>query len=194
MNLIIAILIVYGITLLIVQGKIFNGIKIKLSNFVQYFENYLYPNEISLAQFINSNSSLIDEKYIKIYKELFPKLQTNDETVLNLFSELQNKIVENIKTNFKKSKWYYPYLVSFKILNFFQSMIQCMMCTGFWVGMIITLWSSFCTIQLFGNNFTILTYTSDSFAFISYLLLLSGLFSGTTWIINIIVSYFEKGE
>lgn len=68
----------------------------------------------------------------------------------------------------------------FKVSKFLGTLFSCMMCTSFWVGVLI----SYGLLSLIGFSF--------SWLLIPILIFLGGFFSGTTWIIHTIQESFEK--
>lgn len=193
MSLFLSILICYGITLLIVQAKIFGPFKKFISIKIQNFEEYLYPNDIVIGNLVLNNSSEIDQKHINVYKDILNKIEKNeDPKLLELLQDLQIKIKNNvIKNRENKLLTYILIKPVYKFLILFLDLINCMMCTGFWIGIFLCILSIFCNITIFGSLLSIVT-TQEVFPIIASTILVGGLLSGTTWAINSIVDFFVE--
>jgi hypothetical protein len=61
--------------------------------------------------------------------------------------------------------------------------------------MLTILTTTLFTIDIFNiSNFTIVQYSDNIFNYIIGLIMVSSLFSGTTWFINNIVNFLDKGD
>lgn len=185
---ILSLLIVYGITLIIVQGTIFDGIKIQLSKWIESLEGYLYPKEDKIYDLIEKNDSSIDPKLITMYNTLTSKIEginpdtKNFQEVVTLLDDTRNTIKKKVWSN--RSSWIIKLIQ--KLLIKLQKLINCMMCTSFWIGAFIFSLTLVVDISIFGIPLSIITHVSPLNTTISGFLV-SCLFSGTTWIIHAIV-------
>jgi hypothetical protein len=79
------------------------------------------------------------------------------------------------------------------IFNKLYKLSTCMMCSGFWVGLFLVLLLSIFNINVFGMSINIIQYNGILQWSISSFLL-SCLFSGTSWFLGVISTYFGNGE
>jgi hypothetical protein len=188
-----SILIVYGITLIIVQGKIFNNTKIQLSKFITYIESYYNPQPIDIANMVINNHKYISEQHLTLYNNIL--LQFNDvknkpkqEELGNLLESLREKIRISI---LEQRKFKILFKCFSYILNKTQELINCMMCTGFWVGIVLSIITLNFNISICGSLLNLVT-TQGYFSICLTVFLLGGLYSGTTWAINSMVDFFVE--
>lgn len=189
MELLLSILIVYGITLIIVQGKIFSGIKQDFSKLILKLSNYYDPTDEYLQTLILSNKtnicSSLKEYYTKLLKKI-EKSNSDDPKIKEVLSLVDETIIaakeKLLATRPKRMRIYNKVLVY--IFKKFEQLINCMMCTGFWIGLGFCVLAFFFNISIFGHAIQIITGTEN--VYIS-MFLMACLFSGTTWIIHSIV-------
>lgn len=194
LSLLTSILIVYGLSLIIVQGKIFLNYKTLIVLYSDKIDKYLNPNDVAIGEMINNDNNILDLKLKNLYKELFEKYQiTHDDQILQLLTEIKDKLkvlyVQNLKNNYKFKYYFYTFLKN--ILDKFSSLINCMMCTGFWVGVILSISSILFNISIFGSSLHIIS-SIDTVSIIISCIYMGGLYSGTSWIINAIVDFFVE--
>jgi hypothetical protein len=188
LSFIIALLIVYGISLIIVQGTIFDGMKIQLSKWIDSLEGYLYPKEDKIFDLIEKNDSTIDPKLITMFNTLTSKIEginpdtKNFQEVVALLDDTRNTIKKKVWG--RRSSWIIKLIQ--KLLIKLQTLVGCMMCTSFWVGYFIFALTLVVDISIFGIPLSIITHVSPLNTAVSGFLV-SCLFSGTTWIIHAIV-------
>lgn len=191
LSLFISILIVYGITLILVQGKIFANIKKCLSNLILKLEKYYTFETIDIIRLIENNDGSINEKEILLYNEIISKLkeeknEENLEKLSNILNSQQQKI-KNIILKNKKYKPLYKFLVW--CLNTLQELINCMMCASFWIGIFLTCLTLIFNISICGSSLCLITPQGDITVILATFML-GTLYSGTTWIINAFVDFF----
>jgi len=192
-GLVVATLIVYGLTLIIVQGTIFNGLRIALAKHIDKLEAYLNPTEIETLELVEKSDKSIDIKLLEIYKDLNNKIATTDPThpqfneILSLFTSTRLKIGEKLKR--KRFRWI-PRIRLWTALKI-QKLGSCMMCMGFWIGLIVTLLTYFFNISIFGVALQILT--ASGFINCAITAFLMGcMFSGLTWAIHAVVDTLDE--
>jgi len=195
MELLICILIVYGCTFLCVQGKIFSTFKIFLSNIRLNIENKITMDSRYIKMLIDSKSYLIDDANTKLYNHILNKLynETNDKTINELGTlliELENKIKSIILNKYKYKLLLYKGLYS--ILNKFLELTSCMMCLGFWIGVIFTLINLFLNISICNYSLNLIPIGQTGISTSMTIIFLSYLYSGTCWIINSFVDFFVE--
>jgi len=175
-----SILIVYGITNILVFGTIFDGIKTSFRNWIDKLK---LKNESSFDDLSDLYNYKIKIKENSDKFRAFEEYQTSisitdnpSDSLITNFEKSRNTVLDIIR-NYKHSKFRsFIIWISEKI----DKLFQCMMCTGFWVGLIISILSYIFNIKLFGVNFILI---EGSFSLIG-VFLLSCMFSGTCWIIN----------
>jgi uncharacterized protein YdcH (DUF465 family) len=181
-------LIVYGITLIIVQGTIFDRPRILLSKLIDKINTQLYPNEAEVFDLIEKNDKAIDPKLIEMFNSLTKSIQVMNADTKNFNDAVS--VLNNTRLKIKNQIWQSRsniFLRFFdKTLNFFQTLISCMMCTSFWVAVFIILVTLFVDISIFGLSITVITVANPLATAISGFFL-ACLASGTTWIIHVIV-------
>lgn len=190
MSLILSILIVYGITLIIVQGKIFSNAKKQLSNLIEYLEKYYNSDMFNIDQMIKNNHKYISEQHINLFNNLISQINDpNNSSKLEKLGELLSELTEKIKIIILEKR---KYKILFKILVYLLSLLQeltdCMMCTGFWIGIILSIITLNFNISIYGCLLNSVT-TQGDFSTCLTIFLLGGLFSGTTWAINSLVDF-----
>lgn len=190
---ILSILIVYGITLIIVQGKIFNNFKIQLSKLIIYLESYYNPQPSDIAMMVSNNHKYISEQHINLFVNI--SAQMNDiknkpkiEEIGNLLESLLEKIKIGI---LEQRKYIFIFKIMVYLLNKFQELINCMMCTGFWMGILLSIITLNFNISICGSLLNLVTTQGDLSIGIT-VFLLGVLFSGTTWAINSIIDFFVE--
>jgi hypothetical protein len=192
MSLLIPILIVYGITLIIVQSHIFEGVR-------HWFSEKAFKANVSLKTdttdmatlFVDRNSVLLPSE-LTTYDTLIADIQKFSSTDPE-FTEATTKIqllfeVTQLRLNLVKkiSTWTHPVYLKF------HKLVNCMMCVSFWVGMGLALISQFFPLVICSTPIVIIDGTGTLLTFAISVLLVSFLFSGTTWAINAIVDYFDE--
>jgi hypothetical protein len=181
----ISILIVYGITNIVVFGTIFDGVKASFSKFIQNLKNKNNARFEDLADWQkyrkNERVASIGVAY-QNYQDLIAASDNPNDHVINNFEQSRDNLLSAIQS-VKHSK-----LRSMIIwgLSKIDKLIQCMMCTGFWVGLLFTILTLVFNINLFGIPIIILPEGST---WGISLFLCACLFSGTCWIINSIVDF-----
>lgn len=179
-----SILIVYSITNIIVLGSIFDDPKTILNKFISYLKTCLTFNENDL-----DNLTKYRYKGFTQYIDCFIKYETcimssknPSEKLIENFNKSRTLLINKI--NEYKSKRYFIKTILY-LLEKFNELISCFMCTGFWIGCLYTILTTFININMFDISLTLIVWNGIPW-FIS-LLLLSCMFSGTSWIISKII-------
>jgi hypothetical protein len=189
------ILIVYGMSLIIVQGTIFENVKLKIKNYTDSSDEFFNPSEEFVVKAIDENNSAISKTYIKIYRQLFEKLKSIDSNseefhkIFRVWDKCKNKIKNELVTNRKKSNKF-KYFIDWIIKKFYK-IIMCMMCSPFWCSLIICILSLFFNISIFGFQISIVQ-NKFSFDTIISMFFVSVMSSGITWAINAVIDYFDE--
>lgn len=186
-------LIVYGMTLILVQGAIFINAKKGLSKLINWLEKYYNPELFNIDEMIQNNHKYISEQHIGLYNNLISKINqpnntSKSEELGNLLRELIQKIKQNIVDK-REYKFIFKFLVW--CLNGLQYMINCMMCSGLWCGIILCVLTLNFNISICGSLLNLVT-TQGDFSTGLTVFLLGCLFSGTTWAINALVDFFVE--
>lgn len=181
----ISILVVYGITNIVVFGTIFDGVKASLSNFIQKLKN---KNTATFEDLVDWEKYGKSEKVSSIglayqnYQDLITRSEYPNDHVVNNFEQSRDNLLSAIQ-KVKHSKFR---SLAIWTLTKFDTLTQCMMCTGFWVGLLFTILTMIFNINLFGVPLVILP---EGTTWELGLFLCACLFSGTCWIINSIVDF-----
>lgn len=189
MDVLLSILIVYGITLIIVQGKIFSGIKQDFSKLILKLSNYYDPTDEYLQTLILSDKtnvcSSLKEYYTKLLKKI-EKSNSDDPKIKEVLALVDETIVaakEKLLASKPKRMKIYTKVLAY-ILRKIEYLISCMMCMGFWVGLGFCVLTFFFNISIFGHAIQIITGTENVCVSMFFI---ACLFSGTTWIIHSVV-------
>jgi hypothetical protein len=185
-ELFICILIVYGITLILVQGKIFEPAKIKLSLLINWLENKLDPSDDMVANWINDEK--LGDNHQKLWNESLKRLELSTEETFKEAQKFNKIIFEDIRKEISSNSNLLKAL--YWALNKVQLLLQCMMCTGFWVGVIVCLASLSGGISIFGISLHIVT--AVGYNILPTTFFMACLFSGTTWVIHTLVDFFYE--
>lgn len=192
-ELVVATLIVYGLTLIIVQGTIFNRLRIRLSEYIASVEKSLNPSAEEVQELIESSHKTINKKLLKIYTELQDKVATTDSSSSNfnklveMFNDARDKITKQV---FEQRQTYHKRFDLWTALKL-QKLSGCMMCMGFWVGVFVCVMTVAYDISMFGIPFVLVSSIGLHECIIS-VFLLACMFSGTTWAINAVVDLFDE--
>jgi hypothetical protein len=194
MSLLIAILIVYGITLIIVQSHIFQGFRNYFKVRLDRATTILKADENDVPSlFANHSSVFILSSDLAIYDELIKNIHNFDSSHPE-FIRSASQIQELIKSY--TPKWFKIVRFTVERIQWFfakaDKFVNCMMCVGFWVGMGLTILSLCNSVVLFAQPLVIIDGTGTLFSVVVSLILISFMFSGTTWAINAIVDYFDE--
>ena len=192
MALLIAILIVYGITLIIVQSHIFEGVRHWFSE-KAFGANVALKTDITdMATLFVDRNSIIFPSELKTYDNLIADIHkyastdpefTEATTQIQLLFEITQLRLSLLR---KIAAWTHPiYLKIHKLVN-------CMMCVSFWIGMGLTLISQSFPLIVCNTPIVIIDGTGTLLTFVVSVILVSFMFSGTTWAINAIVDYFDE--
>lgn len=192
MSLLIPILIVYGITLIIVQSHIFEGVR-------HWFSSKSFNANVSLKTDITDMATIfVERKSVLLLSELdnYDKLVADIQKYSSTdpeFTEATTKIqvlfeITQLRLNLVKkiASWTYPIYLKF------HKFVNCMMCVSFWAGMGLTIISHYFPLVICNMPIVIIDGTGTTLAFTVAIILVSFLFSGTTWAINAIVDYFDE--
>lgn len=187
----ISVLIVYGITLILVQGKIFEPTKIKLGKFVHSLGKKVDPSDDDIRERLAMGTDVSTESIVTWNKALKILGDSPSKDTESAVIKVMNDIIKieqgGITTKYGWQKLLYRFLCKL------QELLQCMMCTGFWVGLLLCLVTSIFSISIFGIPLQIVT--SAGYNVLVTMFLMACLFSGTTWIINSVVDLlFEVKE
>lgn len=189
--LIIAILVCYGITNIIVNGTIFDGLKGYMRQRSSDLEDSLDFNFEEDG--IPDERYFIDMKCAKKYIDTIEKCQKEitkdyisdeDEDQISRLMMTAKWSLKNQFDSENKSKK--------RRIFFFNKLLQltnCMMCMGFWVGAVLTTITCIFTINLFSVPIVLV---SGNYAI--GIFLLACMFSGTSWLMGVISKYFGDGE
>jgi hypothetical protein len=195
MSLLITILIVYGATLIWVQGSIFFELKDNLLFKINKFKNFFIINEEEIEKLNEDELDEKSKKYFNTRKDSFSLLLTtnpdnkNFEEVSRLFKLSTEKLKQSIEIS-RKNKYYSRYLL-FKIYEKFYKLWTCMMCSSFWIGCLLTMFYIFSGITLFGIPFDSVVNSSILIYKLIGIICIGFLTSGTTWAINSIVDLLD---
>ncbi len=191
--LVVAMFMVYGVTLILVQGTIFNGIRNFLSQNIYKIEKALHPSTEEVLELIEASPKSINMKLLKIYQELQNSIAITDpnnpnfKKLLDMFEDVKNKIIKSVN----KSRQTYLRKCNLWFLLKIQKLMSCMMCMGFWIGLFICIVSLFVNISICGVPFHIVTTKSLCDTTVTCFLL-SCMFSGTTWMIHALVDTLDE--
>lgn len=178
MSFIISILVVYGITNIIVHGKIFSECKSWLHNIIERLKKSTQTTFEDLADYkkykIDYEYHILTKQYEDLQQNLSEK-STQEE--IDLFDQLKSKILKKIS---KQKAGIMKKILTFHLVKF-EELINCMMCTGFWIGLFYSILMYNFDINLFETSMNIASKNPVSF------FLLACLFSGTCWIIDSVV-------
>jgi Fe2+ transport system protein B len=174
MTIFLSILIVYGITNIIVHGTIFSGLKNKLKRFLSRLED---STVAQLSDLVNYQKYNLNPEIVKAFEQAQTELTSmaSDHEVERFNSTRQDMLDEILKHKRKGIKVKILY-----VLTKFDELINCMMCTGFWIGLFFSILSCLVDINLFG--YTIMISSSPISIFLS-----ACLFSGCCWAIDSVV-------
>ena len=182
MELIISLLIVYGCTLIITRGSIFEEPRVWFNDLVVKYTNWFFPNTETVVHLLVEQSPEIDQKHIDIHSKLiaFADSPEYQSMASDLVRKIQTSIIE--KRNKHTSK-----KISLFILKKINKFINCQMCMGFWNGILLAILTIYYPIIIFTYHIQIVT--SFDFVFIFTWGLIA---SGSTWAIDQIVEYFSN--
>jgi hypothetical protein len=188
--LIIAILVCYGITNIIVNGTIFEGLKGYMSRRSSDLQDSLTFNfeEDGVPDIRYFN----DKKWAKRTLDTIDKCQ--DKLKEDLSDEDEEKYSNLLRTQtiFIKQQFALEEKRKKRKIFVFDKILQltnCMMCMGFWIGVLLTTITCIFTINLFGVPIVLV---SGNYAIGMFLL--GCMFSGTSWFIGVISTYFGDGS
>lgn len=184
MILIISILLVYGITLLIVQGTIFDDCKIRLAKWINSLEDSKIVDKSKIIDMLERSDRQIDNDCVEMYFIMNERLAVADSP--ELIEELikkQDELIEMVRQDLISPKFDFIKNILLFVLLKLQKVTSCMMCMGFWVGLGLCLLSLSIPLTLFGVSFVLISQTTF-FGYGVSIFLLSCLLSGTTWMLN----------
>lgn len=190
LSILLSVFICYGITNIIVNGTIFEDIKGWITQKISTLEESLtfsFEDGIpDIKLFLNKkkakkilNMFQLAEQELKDASDedgAIEKLQTYKVDIETLFF---------LEMNVKKHK-----LFVYKKLN---KLINCMMCSGFWVGLFLTIIIYCSNINLFGMQMILISKNISIFSWCISVFLLSCMFSGTSWFLGVISSFLGDG-
>jgi hypothetical protein len=184
LGLIIGILIVYGLTLILVQGKIFEPLKIKLALFIDSLDAKLNGSDEYIAELISQRK--LDTYQLVNWDATIKNLEeanSNDPEEFKIFQDANKQMFEIIRKDIisKNKKLKTLYIFLYKV----QELLQCMMCTGFWVGVILCVATLGGGISIVGIPLHIVT--ASGYNVLPTIFFMACLFSGTTWAIHCLV-------
>lgn len=191
MSFLISILIVYGLTLILVQGKILYPIKVLYSKRLDKYKNYIDVSDEYIISLINKKHKSISINDLDVYNKILNNLniEKNEENLLklanlqiDLMKKIQNNILNKRKFNIFNSLVYW---MLYKI----SEMLECMMCTGFWSGLFFTIITFIFNISICGYVLNMVTSEGDV-AIVITMFLLSLMYAGTTWLLHCIIDFF----
>lgn len=181
---VVSILVVYGITNILVFGTIFDGVKTSFRNWISNLKKKNTATIDDLADY-EKYEKLVRNNYNKFmafeeYQDLLTGMENPSDSLIMNFERSRDAVLKLIQ-EYKHSRlrtgliWF-----SEKI----DKLFQCMMCTGFWVGLIFAILTFILDINLFGVPIVLV---QEGAALVLNLFLLACMFSGTCWIINSVV-------
>jgi len=194
LTILICIFVCYGITNIIVNGTIFEDIKkylITKSSLLKDSLTFKWEEQgcPSEKYFLNSKKAKnIIKKLEDIKKSIMLETDSQKENSFNALFQIHREslvLLFNSEENLKRH-------ISF-IYNKLYKLSTCMMCSGFWVGLFLVILTSIININLFGmtiiliGNCGVISWCISAF-------LLSCLFSGTSWFLGVLSTYFGNGE
>lgn len=195
-SLVVAILIVYGMTLIVVEGTIFNGLKNKLNEYISKLESILYPSNEIILKLIESSHKSIPKKLLDLYNELQSKIATTDGnhsqfgSLVKMFDDALGTISKNV---IKYRKRFYFTRLTLWIAQKLKKLTGCMMCMGFWNGVILSFLCLVFHISICGIPVIILAVGSSSI--IPAVILFGFLSSGFVWMLhNVVDVAYETKE
>lgn len=188
MDLLIFCLVSYGITNIIVNGTIFEPLKDKLleikQRILEYKEESKCYSGLQLEHYFWVN------KRIKRHLENIKQYYTTDSEKSDTLSKIV-KSFEDLPKIFKRQQKYIDRI--YKVITFILGLTSCMMCTGFWIGVLLAMMTLWIPITLCGTTVTLVSVTTILATFIN-VFLLGCLSSGVNWIIYNIVNHFSEEE
>lgn len=193
MILIVSILIVYGITLIIVQGSIFNNLRNYFKNKFEYYNKKINLNQEDIFLLIEQESSEIPQKHLKIYNELYESIQKTEQSspMFQRLVEAWDLANKTITDSLKTKRNSFSNRLGVYVFSKIDKFINCMMCMAFWVGLGLILISLFTHITIFGLPLILLEGITIVDKIVG-IFLLSCMFSGTTWSINAIIDTLDE--
>lgn len=150
MELIIFIILAYGITNIIVTGSIFDGVKSLVWKYTEKLsrKNTVLDEDILDAKKYGIEQSVLDEYYNAI--ESF-QMDTSSVSLSHSLESVKKYILDTIR-NKKVKLW--RKVVVWGLMKL-RGLLECHTCTGFWVGIILGTVSFFATVKLLGVNMVI---------------------------------------
>lgn len=189
--LVVSILVCYGITNIIVNGTIFDG-----------FKGYIRQRASDLEDSLDFNfeeDGIPDERYFvktksaKKYINTIEKCQ-KDIAKDDISDDEEDRISKILMTSqlSLKNKFGREEKAKKRRIFFFNKIYQltnCMMCMGFWIGALLTTITCLFTINLFSVPIVLVSGN-----YLIGIFLLACMFSGTSWLLGVISTYFGDGE
>lgn len=158
MLMIIFILLAYGITNIVVSGSIFDGAKAYVW---KYRDVVLKSNTVSDEDILESKKYGVPDEMVKEYYDAIQSF-SHDTSSVSLgyaLEQAKKNILDIIKS--KKVKWYKSFVIWLTAKS--QSLLICYVCTGFWVGFILSQVSIYYPVTLLGIKTAFATSTLASF-------------------------------
>jgi len=189
-----SVLIVYGLTLIVVQSSIFYGFRNWFTVRKLKAEAISSINVDDMAELFSNRSPFIRPELHQQYDELIEKIKANDAD-----TPVFTQSVEDLKNVMAVGKADLLLLKGvssaiYPIAKKFDKLFNCMMCMGFQNGILLTIITWLLNISLFNVSLVILPANIGFVSFLISVVLLGALFSGTTWGINAIIEWFERKD
>lgn len=187
--------IVYGMSLIWVQGSIFSNLKSDLSKKINELKEHFKPDQVQIHKLIEEKSQEIDPFILERYLHINDLVQKTSPEVNN-FGELikvWNMSKEQIQRNITTKRFSLNPLgyIGLWIFEKFYKLWTCMMCSSFWIGLLISVFFNAFQVTIFGTSMHFIN--SDSLIIYNISIIFMGfVFSGTTWIIHSIVDLLDE--
>jgi len=191
----VAICIVYGLTLLIVQGTVFDSLKKRLGTYIDLLDARIHPSDEDVLKLVETSHISIPTGLLALYKELTDKVATANENHKNFDNllKLYNDTWESIKNEvYKQRRHFYLTQAQVWIAKKIKKLWSCMMCMSFWIGMGVPILALLYPMTFFGVPFVILASHNSLVSNIIGTIIMGAFFSGTTWSIHCIVDMCDE--
>lgn len=185
----ICILIAYGFVLISVRGRIFEDIRAAVKTYVNNFEKYMYPSLDDISELLLNNSNEIESNMLDLHGRIVEKINACQQSQLPELMEMLKNLKQKVQINLIKKRNSKSNRLFKWLINKFEVFINCPMCQGFWIGIVLACLLAYNPIVLFNQQIIIV----NSLNFVA-LFLWGCLCAGTTWAIDQIVEYFSNNQ